>query len=179
MKVRRWLAMALCAMAVATAGALASTAVWAQDAPQWKSQTLTDPNGAGTYTELRLVGTYLKPPTVVAAQPVLVIQCAGGKIQQNFFSFGAVLSQMAAGLHPVELEAYLDNVRRPIFSDQLSEDAMSAYFSRRDLKRILNAHSLRIGAVEMNGPQMMATFTMPDPEPIYQACGQDSVLKRR
>lgn len=169
------LGLALCAMTAVAA----SAPLHAQDAPQWKSQTLSDPAGTGTYIELRLAGRYETPPTVVAAQPVLVIQCAGGKVQQNFFSFGAVLSRMAAGLHPVELEAFLDGVRRPIFSDEQSEDGMSAYFSRRDLRRILNVHALRIGAVEMNGPQMVATFTLPDPEPVYAACGQDSVLKRK
>jgi len=161
-----------------SACAIAGARGHAQVAPKWESHVVSEPDGA-TVTELSLLGVYRTPPSIVKAQPVMVVQCANGKVLNSYFSFGAVLSQYAAGLHPVELELYLDNVRRPIFSDSLNEDGTSAYFSHKELKRILAVHELRVGAVEFAGPQMQATFILPDITPVLAACGEDSILKRK
>jgi hypothetical protein len=146
------------------------------EAPQWKSRVVSDP-GQESYTELSLQGTYVVPPSNVAAQPALIVQCANGKVLGNFFSFGAVLSQHVGGLYRVELQARIDGVRRPIGVDELSPDGTAAYFSRDDLRRILWARQVEVRAVEFAGPQMQAAFSIPDSSPIYDACGREKVLK--
>jgi len=157
--------------------ASACAAAVSQTAPQWKSRVITDAEQGATYTELTLQGTYLVPPTNVNAQPSLVVQCADGKVQGNFFSFGAVLSLHVGGLYHVELQARIDDVRHPIGVDELSPDRTAAYFSRSDLKRMLFAKQIVVRAVEFAGPQMQASFTMPDASPIFDACGHDWILK--
>lgn len=147
------------------------------DAPQWKSRVVTDTAQGTSYVELTLQGTYLVPPTLVDdAQPALVVQCANGKILENLFSFGAVLSLHVGGLYHVELQTRIDDVKRPIIVDDLNADRTAAFFSRGDLKRILDAKHVVVFAVEFAGPQMQASFTMPPPAPIFAACGQDWVL---
>jgi hypothetical protein len=90
-----------------------------------------------------------------------------------------VLSHHAGGLYPVELEAHIDNVRRPIGVQDLSPDGTSAYFPRRELKRMLAARKVLVGAVEFAGPQMLASFSMPDSSPVFSACGHDFILKQK
>ena len=150
----------------------------AQEAPKWKSRIVTDKATRASHVELSLQGIYITPPSVVEAQPVLVVQCANGKIEENYFSFGAMLSQRVGGLHPVQLEATVDNVRHAIGVQDLSPDGMSAYFPRRELKRMLVARKVLVGAVEFAGPEMLASFAMPDPAPVLSSCGHDWILKQ-
>jgi hypothetical protein len=157
--------------------ALGSTAIFSQDGPKWNSRTVADQGPGASFVELSLQGTYLIPPSVVSAEPVLVIHCSDGKVRENYISFGAVLSQHTGGLYPVELEATIDEVRRPIGVFDLSPDGTSAYFPRRDLKRMLSARKVLVGAVEFAGPQMLASFAMPDSSPVLSACGHDWALK--
>jgi hypothetical protein len=89
-----------------------------------------------------------------------------------------LLSQHVGGLHLVQLEARVDNVRRPIGVDELSPDGMSAYFPRSELKRMLMARKVLVGAVEFAGPEMQASFLMPDPAPVLASCGHDWILKQ-
>jgi hypothetical protein len=163
---------------------LAGCAVWgaaalAQDGPKWTSRNVSDPSLGFEYVELTLEGNYSTPPSVVSAQPSLVIECAGGKVLRSYFSFGAVLSVHAGGQFLVQLEAYIDNVRRPIGVDEVSADRTSAFFPRSELRRMLNARQLRVGAVEFAGPEMFASFTIPDSSPVAAACGQDWNPKRK
>jgi hypothetical protein len=159
--------------------ALGSATALCQDTPGWNSRIVADEAQGTSYVELSLKGTYLTPPSVVAAQPALVIECANGKVRENYFSFGAVLSHHAGGLYPVELEAHIDNVRRPIGVQDLSPDGTAAYFPRRELKRMLAARKVLVGAVEFAGPQMLASFSMPDSSPVFSACGHDFILKQK
>jgi hypothetical protein len=151
---------------------------FAQPASQWQSSDISDPQ-AGKYTELRLAGTYVKPPQNIAAQPSLVIRCSEGKVLQNYFSFGAVLSVHVGGLHPVRLETTIDNVQTVIRVEDVSVDGTAAYFSRRELNEMLYAKQITVGAVEFAGPPILASFTMPDPAPVFAVCGEDRFLKRR
>jgi hypothetical protein len=167
------LARTLLAVAVCAGGACR-----AQTAPEWASRTISDKD-VGDYVELELHGVYVRPPSVVSAEPVLVIDCASGKVLKNYFSFGAVLSHHAGGNFPVELEAFVDNVRRPIGVQDMSPDYTAAYFPRRELRRMLVAKKVLVGAVEFAGPQMQASFTMPDPAPVFEACGKDRFLQQR
>ena len=145
--------------------------------PQWTSHTVTDATRGTPYVELSLQGSYVVGPSLVDdARPALVVQCANGKILGNFFSFGALLSLHVGGLYHVELQTRIDNEKRHIIVDELSSDRMSAFFSRGDLKRVLDARHVVVFAVEFAGPQMQADFTMPRSSPIFAACGQDWVL---
>ena len=152
-------------------------AAFSQDAPLWKSRIVTDPADKTTYTELTLQGTYLIPPNNVNAQPALVVQCADGKLLGALFNFGAVLSQHVGGLYRVELQARIDGVRRPIGVDNLNPDGTAAYFSISDLRRVLWARQVVVRAVEFAGPQMEASFTIPDSSAVYDACGRERALK--
>jgi hypothetical protein len=152
---------------------------FAQAAPKWESHVVSDSQNGSTFTELRLQGTYVVPPRMSNEQPALIVRCANGKVLENYFSFGAVLSQHTGGLYLVELEAMIDNRRRPIGVDEVSPDGMSAYFPRKELKRMLNAQLVTIGAVEFAGPQMLAKFEMPNSEPVFSACGEDMFLKHK
>lgn len=166
---RRWtFALLLCAIA----GVLA----YSQPAPKWVSHRVSADDG-DAFDELMLQGTYLKPPTNTTAQPSLVVRCENGKVIQNFFSFGAVLSQSVGGLHPVRLETEIDKSKRVIEVDDVSPDWTAAYFSRKDLGRILQAKIVKVGAVEFAGPVIQAEFDLPDPGPIESACGKDPALK--
>jgi hypothetical protein len=165
---RHWTCVLLLCVA---AGALA----FSQAAPQWVSRQVNGDDGE-SFDELFLQGAYLKPPTNIAAQPSLIIRCEKGKVIQDFFSFGAVLSQSVGGLHPVRLETEIDKDHRVIDVDDVSPDWTAAYFSRKELYRILHAKIVIVGAVEFAGPVIQAKFTMPDPAPVYAACGKDKFL---
>jgi hypothetical protein len=144
-------------------------------APQWVSHQVSGDDGEA-FDELLLQGTYLKPPKNVAAQPSLIVRCENGKVIQNFFSFGAVLSQSVGGLHPVRLETQIDSYHKVIDVDDVSPDWTAAFFSRKYLYRIVHAKVVKVGAVEFAGPVIQAKFAMPDPEPVYSACGKDKSL---
>jgi len=158
--------------------AITSGIALCQTAPQWSTHVVSDPQ-FGSYTELRLPGAYVKPPSNVTAQPSLVIRCSEGKVLQNYFSFGAVLSVNVGGLHPVRLETTIDNFHTVIRVDDVSIDGTAAYFSRRDLNIMLYAKQVTVGAVEFAGPPILAKFDMPDSGPVFAACGEDRFLKRK
>ncbi|MGB6688369.1 MAG: hypothetical protein WBE76_11055 [Terracidiphilus sp.] len=158
--------------------AIASGFAFSQTAPAWDIHIVSDPQ-FGSYTELRLQGAYVKPPNNVAAQPSLVVRCSDGKVLQNYFSFGAVLSVNVGGLHPVRLETTIDNVPTVIRVDDLSIDGTAAYFPRRELNRMLYAKQVTVGAVEFAGPPILAKFAMPDSAPVFAACGEDRFLKHK
>ncbi len=156
--------------------AAASVPGFSQAAPRWEGHPVTGDDG-GTFTEFQLQGSYLKPPHNIAAQPSLIVRCENGKVIQNFFSFGAVLSQHVGGLHPVRLETEIDNLHKVIEVDDVSPDWTAAFFSRKDLNRMLRAKVVKVGAVEFAGPVIQAQFVMPDPEQIYSTCGKDPYLR--
>lgn len=166
---RHWLGAILCCAAASLLG-------FSQAAPKWEGHPVTGVDG-DTYTEFQLQGSYLKPPNNIAAQPSLIVRCENGKVIQNFFSFGAVLSQHVGGIHPVRLETEIDNSHRVIEVDDVSPDWTSAFFSRKDLNRMLQAKVVKVGAVEFAGPVILAMFTMPNPDPVYSACGKDKFLQ--
>jgi hypothetical protein len=163
---------------VASLCIVASGIAFSQAAPAWDSRVVSDPQ-FGSYTELRLPGTYVNPPNNVAAQPTLVVRCSDGKVLQNYFSFGAVLSVHVGGLHPVRLETTIDDFHTVIRVDDLSVDGTAAYFPRRDLNSMLYAKQVTVGAVEFAGPPILAKFAMPDRAPVFAACGEDRFLKRK
>ncbi|HUH62273.1 MAG TPA: hypothetical protein VLZ50_04715 [Terracidiphilus sp.] len=156
--------------------AAASTLALSQAAPKWVSHRV-DGEAGEVFDELLLQGTYIKPPNNITAQPSLIVRCEKGKVIQTFFSFGAVLSQSVGGLHPVRLEAEIDKYHRVIEVDNVSPDWTAAYLSRKDLGRMLQAKIVKIGAVEFAGPVIQAEFDMPNPDPVYSACGKDASLK--
>jgi hypothetical protein len=156
---------------LAAAGALA----FSQAAPKWVSRQVKGEDGEA-FDELFLQGTYLKPPTNIAAQPSFVVRCENGKVIQSFFSFGAVLSQSVGGLHPVRLETEIDNLHKVIDVDDVSPDWTTAFFARKYLYPIVHAKVIKVGAVEFAGPVIEAEFNMPDPAPVYSACGKDKSL---
>ncbi len=166
---RVWIGALLSCAAISALG-------FSQAAPKWESRIVGGVNG-DTYTEFQLQGSYLKPPHNIAAQPSLIVRCESGKVIQNFFSFGAVLSQSVGGIHPVRLETEIDNAHRVIEVDNVSPDWTAAFFSRKDLNRMLRAKVVKVGAVEFAGPVIQAQFTMPDPDTVYSACGKDPFLK--
>jgi hypothetical protein len=179
MKAWPFLPMLVVCVAAGAAALSQAGAAAAADDPQWTSREISDSDFGGTYIELNLAGTYVTPPSVANAEPALVVDCANHKVLKNYFAFGAVLSQHVGGLHRVELEAYDDDVRRPIIVDELSPDGTSANFSRLELKRMLAAHKVTVRAIELGGPPFLASFIMPDSTPVFSACGQDFILKRK
>src|SRR5277367_3675175 len=96
MKILPWLLLVVCL----------SSPAFSQDGPKWQSRVVTGDDPGDSYTELSLQGSYVKPPSFVSAQPVLIVDCVKGKIRENYFSFGAVLSVHNGGNFPVELEAF-------------------------------------------------------------------------
>jgi hypothetical protein len=146
--------------------------------PRWQSREISDPD-VGDYVELSLQGVYTRQPSMDTAVPILVVQCAKGKVLKNLFSFGAVLSQRVGGLHRVEIEVHDDGERRALIIDELSPDSTSAYFRRDELRRMLQSHTVTVRAVEFAGPPFYASFTMPDSAPVLAACGDDWFLKRK
>lgn len=150
-----------------------------RDEPKWSSRLIAGPESGTSVVELSLQGSYSRPPSFVNAQPALVVECTKGKVRGNYISFGAILDVPGNGASPFELIAFIDDVRTPIVVDDVSPDHTSAYFSRRELLRMLNARQVVVGTVEFAGPPIQVRFTIPDSSPVLSACGHDWVLRQK
>jgi hypothetical protein len=151
----------------------------AQTAVTWQHQTIDDPLHAKTIDTFTLQGKYLTPPRAVTTGqiPVLVIRCVKGKVEQNYFNFYAVLATRAGSIYPVMMEARIDGKSTSIEADGVSTDGTSAYFPRYELKKVLRAHVVIVGANEYLGPEIEAQFDIPDTKAVFAACGSDRMLK--
>lgn len=122
----------------------------------------------------RLEGKYLAPPPNLSSStaPALIVRCSQGHLQQNYLDFNAVLAARP-GSFPAMMEARIDGNPTYIGADAISPDGRSAYFPRSDLKKILHARQVVIGADENSGPEILVQFEMPDAASIQAACGGD------
>jgi hypothetical protein len=151
----------------------------AQTAITWQHKTIDDPLHAKTIDAFVLEGKYVTPPRLVTTgqNPVLVIRCMKGKVEQNYFNFNAVLATRTGSIFPVMMDARIDGKSTTIGADDISTDGTSAYFPRSDLKRILRARLVIVGANEYLGPEIEAQFEIPDTTAVFAACGSDRMLK--
>jgi hypothetical protein len=148
-------------------------------APSWHSEQFTDALHGVSGVTFTLSGDYLTAPRLPANgfRPTLVVKCSGGKVKENYISFGAVLNAQAGRLYPVMMESRLDGKKGTIGADDLSTDGMSAYFSRSELRNILKSRKVIVGADEYLGPEIVVQFDLPDSSQLMQACGSDRMLK--
>ena len=153
--------------------------VRAQDANTWQHQKIDDSLHGKTIDSFLLQGKYLTPPRMPGdgEAPMLVIRCIKGKVEQNYFNFNAVLATRHGSIFPIMMEARIDGKSANIGADNVSTDGSSAYFPRSDLKKILHARVVIIGANEYLGPEIVAQFDIPDSAVVFAACGSDRMLK--
>jgi hypothetical protein len=153
----------------------------AQAATVWEYTKKADPLRNQTVDVFVLKGSFVTSPRTGAANPSLVIACTDGKVHQNFFNFGtAVHYEGGPGTGTwahTNLKANIDGKRTGIYANHMSEDGQAAYFTRGELKNILKAHHLAVGAREVIGGELIAEFDIPDPAPIFEKCGKDSAIR--
>ena len=149
---------------------------------EWRYMKKDDPLHAKVYDKFLLEGVYLTPPRVVNGAPALVVECVGGKVENNYFNVGAVVDHKSGGLFPqvTGLEVRIDGKsKRTFMVDSVSTDGLSIYFTRVDLHDVLRGKQVLIGVNEYLGPQVVMRFDMPDPAPVLEKCGSDRMLKRK
>jgi hypothetical protein len=160
-------------------------ALTAASQPQWKYSKEDDPLHAKVHDRFTLEGTYLTPPSVsTGGTPSIVVVCATGKVEQNYFNVGAVVDHHASpgpNSYPniVGLEARVDGKAYGIHADNISTDGRAVYFIRGDLKSILWAKQVIVGMNEYMGPQVVMQFGIPSPAAVMEKCGEDPILKLR
>jgi len=125
-----------------------------------------------------LDGKYLKPPRTVTSTPSLVIVCDDGKVKQNYFFTGTVITRKEGSSDLVmSLPARIDGKKTSILGNAVSTDGQSVFFTRVDLKTVLRAHLVIVGVDEYLGAEVVIQFDMPDPTEVLSKCANDRILK--
>lgn len=145
----------------------------------WNVSSERDELHAKDVTVINLAGEYLTAPTgtVPSIRPLLVVRCSDHKVTENFVSFGAVLQIRKSSLFPVMMESRIDGKKGEIGATGLSSDGTAVFFSRSDLRAILKARTVILGADQYLGPEIIVKFDIPTASEILQACGEDRILK--
>jgi hypothetical protein len=154
----------------------------AADTPaQWRYVKDDDLLHGKVHDRFILDGVYLTPPHLPTTTPSIVVECSAGKVEQNYFSAGAVIVHKEQSQHSMLLllEGRIDGKETAFLTTGLSTDGQSAFFTRYDLKGILAAKQVIVGAYEYMGAQVVMRFDVPDPSPVMEKCGADRMLKRR
>lgn len=154
----------------------------AADTPaQWQYVKDDDPLHAKVHDRFILDGVYLTPPRLPTKTPSLVVECSSGKVDQNYFSTGAVIvhrdQTQNHGL--LLIEGRIDGKKSDFLTTGLSTDGQSAFFTRIDLKGVLLAKQVIVGVYEYMGAQVVMRFDIPDPAPVMEKCGADRMLRPR
>jgi len=161
------------------AAAICAASASAQEKPEWRQRRFKDEDFLNAKVHGRFVfaldGKFLKGNTFFSERPVLVISCSDGRVEKNYFSLRGLESAEKTSDQFVKLEARVDGKKTTILSDG-SGGASTFFFTRGDLKKLLNAQRAIIGA-EYQRSQVVVQFDMPDPAPVFAGCGQDRVLK--
>lgn len=127
-----------------------------------------------------LEGKYLTPPEHAhEAAPSIVVVCSDGKVKQNYLNVGAVITMEGHSDLVAALEARIDGKKKSILYTGESTDGTSVFFTRVDLRNILRSHQVIVGINEHLGPEVVMQFDMPDPSPIFAACGKDRIVKEK
>jgi len=145
---------------------------------EWQYVKEDDPLHAKTRDRFILEGTYLTPPRLSTnGSPTVVVECSDGRVEHNYFSVHAVVARTHDNL-PDGFEVRVDGKSRTFFVDSISTDGQGLFFTRIDLKEMLYAKRVIVGVNEYLGPQVVMQFDIPDPSPVMEKCGADSILKR-
>lgn len=163
--------------------AVARDSAQQQSPASWRSVKDDDPLHNKMYEMLVLDGKYLTPPRTVASGfvPSIVVKCSDGKVEQNYIIVGTVVTLKGRG-QPIFadlLDSRLDGKKGAIAATGAATDGTGVFFTRVDLKTILKAHEVMVGVYEYLGSQVVMQFDMPDPAPVYAACGRDRILKKK
>lgn len=146
----------------------------------WKHLTEHDQLHDRVEDSYVISGTYLTPPRIRPASPILpamYVVCVAGKVKQNFIDVGAVVNSDSRRLFPVQMEDNIDGKRGALMGNAVSTDGTAVYFTRDDLAKLLKSHSVIIGVDEYLGPEIVIRFNMPDPTPLLAGCSSDRMLK--
>jgi hypothetical protein len=132
---------------------------------------------------LVLDGKYVTPPRTVAHGfvPSIVVECSNGKVERNYIVVGTVITLKGRG-QPIFadlLDSRVDGKKGAIAATGAATDGTGVFFTRVDLKTILKAREVMVGVYEYLGSQVVMQFDMPDPAPVYAACGRDRILKKK
>ena len=145
---------------------------------QWQYVKKDDPLNAKVHDQFVLEGSYLTPPRLPGQAPSIVVECFDGKVEQNYFNTGAVVVHRDQSQHgTLLLEERIDGKKSVILTTGLSTDGQSVFFTRYDLRDILHAKQVIIGAYEYMGAQVVMRFDIPDPSPVMEKCGSDRMLR--
>lgn len=147
---------------------------------QWQYVKKDDPLHAKVRDQFVLEGVYLTPPRLPGQTPSIVVECSGGKVEQNYFNTGAVVVHRDQSQHGMLLiEGRIDGKKNDFLTTGISTDGQSVFFTRIDLKDVLAAKQIIIGVYEYLGAQVVIQFNMPDSSPVMEKCGADRILKLR
>ena len=163
--------------------AAARDSVQQQSPANWRSVKDDDPLHNKMYDMVVLDGKYLTPPRTVAPGfvPCIVVKCSNGKVEQNYIVVGTVVTLKGRG-QPIFadlLDSRVDGKKGAIAATGAATDGTGVFFTRVDLNNILKAHEVMVGVHEYLGAQVVMQFDMPDPAPVYAACGRDRILKKK
>jgi len=148
---------------------------------QWQYEKEDDPLHGKVHARFILEGVYLTPPHLSTKTPALVVECTGGKVDQNYFSTGAVIvhRDQSQNHGMLFLEGRIDGKKSDFLTTGLSTDGQSAFFMRIDLKGVLAAKQVIVGVYEYMGGQVVIRFDVPDPAPVMAKCGEDRMLRQK
>ena len=145
---------------------------------QWQYAKKDDPLHAKMRDRFILEGVYLTPPRLQGKTPSIVVECSDGKVEQNYFNVGAVIVHRDQNQHgPLIIEGRIDGKKKDLLTTGLSTDGQSVFFTRLDLKDILAAKQVIVGAYEYMGAPVVMRFDIPDPAPVMEKCGSDRMLR--
>jgi hypothetical protein len=117
--------------------------------------------------------------TILCKTPAIVIDCSDGKVEQNYFSVGAVVVDKPGMRRKVmTLDGRIDGKQTAFLRSGLSTDGQGVFFPRYDLTRVLKGKDVIVGAYEYLGVQVVMRFEIPDSSPVMDKCGSDRILKR-
>jgi hypothetical protein len=146
---------------------VASVSVCAQG-PSWTFHSIDDPLHAKVHNQFVLEGKYLTPPNKPIGQPPLTVSCTDGRFDSFIFEIGGIVDEQRASV-----EGRIDGKAKPVGIDGRSTDQEALFLSTFDVKKVINAKLVILGAQEYLGPQVVVQFDMPDPGPIYQSCSKE------
>jgi len=147
---------------------------------QWQYAKDDDLLHGKVHDRFILEGVYLTPPRLPTTVPSIVVECSAGKVEQNYFSTGAVVAHRDQSQHGMLLlEGRIDGKRDDFLTTGLSTDRQSVFFTRIDLKGVLAAKQVIVGAYEYMGAQVVMRFDIPDPSPVMEKCGSDRMLRTK
>ena len=154
----------------------------AQIASRWEYTEQHDPLRNQTADVFVLKGTFAASPRSGAVDPSLVIACMDGKVHRNFFDFGtAIRYEGGPGTGTwahTYLKANIDGKKTSINANHVSDDGHTAFFTRGELKNILKAHRVVVGARELlGGGEFISEFDISDPSQIFDKCAKDSAIR--